>query len=165
MRRFHLIAAMGALTLGNAWWSTRSGPTVLLHATDLRVGDRVEALAASDKRCAVVVAFRSDCPFCARAADRERSRSATLPTTWLAPSDDHGAAGYAEQVHPDSRVTISDAAFASMKVEAVPAAVLVDSDGWIKRAWPYRGDEDVPALIKACTMPTSPPDTVDARGA
>lgn len=151
-------------TLGNAIWHGRSGPEERRYATLLEVGDQMPELRARDEACQVVVAFRSDCPFCTAAAERERNRDVVVPTTWIAPDDDFGAVGYDAHVHTESIVDISDTRYASMKVEAVPAAVLIDSDGWIKRAWPYRGDEDVAALLRACMLPTSPPDASRARG-
>lgn len=164
MKRFHLILALAGITVGNVSWSAWATSPVLRHATDLRIGDRVPELAEGPDPCVVRVAFQSDCAYCAAAAARERARTKLLPTRWVGHTGDEGAAGYDQRIHPESRVVISDAAFASMKVEAVPVAVLVDSDGWIKRTWPYRGDEDVAALREACTTPTSPRDGGSARG-
>lgn len=160
-----VLAAMVVFTAGNAVWSGRTRAVEPLYATLLRTGDHAPELLLREAPCQVVVAFRSDCPFCTAAAEREQQRDSIVATTWVSTTDDVGAPGYDARVHPESRVDISDARYASMKVEAVPAAVLIDSNGWIKRAWPYRGDEEVAALLRACMQPKSPPDAGRARGA
>lgn len=72
---------------------------------------------------------------------------------WVGTESDAGASAYRDLVGERSRVTISDTFYSQLRVEAVPAAILVDGKGHVRSTWPYRGDEDVNALRARCEQP------------
>lgn len=102
--------------------------------------------------CTVLVAYDPSCPYSVRAAAREASRleSPELAILWLTDGDAGGAGSFLGLVHPLSMVGQAGGALDALGILGVPAALLIDSDGRLLRAWPYRGDEDHQKLLEAC---------------
>ena len=144
-----LIAAgtLIGLTFLNATVTWRASGTTPTRVSVLEVGDSLPELRLREAPCQVVVAFLSTCPFCGAAAQRERrSGGAIMPTTWVAPADDLRARTYREKIHPDSELIVSDSVYSLMRIEAVPAGIVVDADGIVRRVGAYRGDKSVDDL-------------------
>ena len=147
------LGVLVGLTFLNAALSGRKNRVEPVRPSLLEAGDSLPELRLREGPCQVVVAFRSDCPFCGAAADRERSTgrsSSSPPVTWIAPGDDRGWEAYVSRVHSSSGVVQTDSVYGLLSVRAVPAAVLVNGDGIVKRVWPYQGDEDSRELARRC---------------
>jgi hypothetical protein len=132
------------------------------HATQMissfNLNESLPELQLRGVGCRAIVAFRSSCPFCGAAADREHEATvgrASVPTTWIAPADDLGWQSYVGRVGSGSTVTTDPTLFRRLKVQGVPAAFLVDAEGVIRWIWPYRGNEDTDSLLAKCTPPVS----------
>jgi hypothetical protein len=156
VRRVRLAVVLAALTAANLAFQQRREAGDPQRPSHLEVGDTLSVGATANsgqergQRCEVWIGFHSSCPFCAEAALRERLRD-PLPTVWVASSDDLGASRYSELVHPSSRVVISDHLYRELRVQAVPAAILVDAGAVVRHVWTYRGDEDPTGLQMRCT--------------
>ncbi len=152
-----LVTALMALTALNAVLSHSTGQ---LEATQIKVSsldlnDSLPELRLREVGCRILVAFRSDCPFCRKAAGRESSTvdSGRLPTTWIASSGDPDWQSYKALVHATSDVVLDSTVYSMLEVQAVPAAFLLDGRGVLRWVWPYQGNEDQGDLIGKCVDP------------
>lgn len=146
-----IIPVLVLLTAANAAVSQSRANPEPHPVTSLSVADHIAGLPSTS--CTVYVGFRSDCPFCGRAADTEALGGGSPMIHWVGTEADPGAAAYPDLVGEQSRVIISDALYWRLRVEAVPAAILVDGEGHVRSTWTYRGDEDMDALRARCEQP------------
>ena len=156
-----VIAMLTAFTLLNiAWngWASESSP---VRPSLLEVGDVLPELRLREASCQLLVAFRSDCPFCSAAAQRERQSWGTgslhpLPVTWVAAAADSGAAAYRQRISEAADLVISDSLFAAMRVVGVPFAVYLRGDT-VSAVTSYDGrgeGESIREHVEACRETT-----------
>lgn len=167
-RGLTLTVTLTALTVANAVHAIRStrqslitvvstlsvGDTLHAFDADLHLADSMHHVLwpAEQKRCQLLVAFSSSCPFCKQAALREKTNESIsmLPVTWVGNSLDLGIRSFVQSVRPSTTVVESDSAWTMMGIKAVPTAVLTDKAGVVRRVFTYRGDESGYGLLREC---------------
>lgn len=102
--------------------------------------------------CRLLVAFSISCPYCEIAAVREIDRSVAdrLPIVYISKTDGKRMREFMTSLGSPVEVWYGDDAFRKLRVEAVPAAILVSSDNVVKKAFGYLGDEDHTKLREQC---------------
>jgi hypothetical protein len=101
----------------------------------------------------MVVSFSPDCPFCKRAADREREGTRSAPfaeVTWVTDKDSPSVAMFASQLGPRSSYVVNSDLFRDLHVRAVPGLYLIDAQEQVRWVGPYRGDEPESLLRERC---------------
>lgn len=170
MTNTKLYVLVGLLTLGNVAFRVAGpergpAPRVVSH---LEAGDRAESaelhqlldeVADGSEACRLVVAFNPDCPFCGKAAERERQTARDAgwgETLWITDAERPRLAAFADDLPDRSRHAVAPEAFQALDVEAVPALFMIDGEGLLRWVGPYRGDETDEELVRRCSAGTTP---------
>jgi hypothetical protein len=106
--------------------------------------------------CRMVVSFNPDCPFCKRAAERERenARSGSFGSpTWVTDKDAPNLPWFVGLLSPRSTSTVDLELFRSLNVQAVPGLYLFDAEHRLRWVGPYHGDESESELTERCSEP------------
>jgi hypothetical protein len=112
------------------------------------------ALAAPEEStCRIVITFSPDCPFCKRAAEREKSADRTGAygtSTWVTGEHRESLAAFTASLPEGGAPVLDPALYRSLRVRAVPGLYLFDQDARLRWVGPYRGDEDTDLLAARC---------------
>jgi hypothetical protein len=154
------VALLVLTTTGHAVYryAARQGP-VLVSA--LSVGKPFPVLAEAPlhdgaplKRgeCRIVVVFSLACAYCHAAAGMEAAATGDdrLPVSWVSATSEPEEKAFASQLRRGTQLYLARDAKRKLKIQAVPAAFLVDEHDIIRRVWVYSGDEDHQELRAAC---------------
>lgn len=111
-----------------------------------------DAPSPSASGCALYVVFTSACPYSREAAQFEAlsDEENRMPVTWLSMSADSSEAAFGELLRPDSRLILRSDTKRKLKIQAVPAAFLVDASNVVRSVWVYQGDERHGELRERC---------------
>ena len=109
--------------------------------------------ATNASTCRIVISFSPDCPFCKRAAQREKTadRSGSYATTtWIAAETRESLAAFTAGLPPYARHVVDAGLYRALGVRAVPGLYLLDDHSRVRWVGPYRGDEDTALLEARC---------------
>lgn len=165
-RRGMFIAALVVFTGANAFVQARRAGGEPVNVTTFDVGDRIQNFEVKEigpgpvaprpllasASCQLIVVFSPSCPYCHKAALEEQSdnQEDRLPTTWVTDESEIGHESFIELVHPESSVAIHPEALKRLKIQAVPAVILVGEDGVVLDHYAYSGTEDHEELRAQC---------------
>jgi hypothetical protein len=96
------------------------------------------------------------CPFCKRAAERERNneRSGAYGSpVWVTDKEIASLSWFVGELSPSSASVVSLDAFRELDVRGVPGLYLIDAQNRLRWVGPYRGDESVSELSHRCSAP------------
>ena len=150
-----------AATSAHAFYRIGTRPTGALLVSTLEIGQPVPKLAIQPlipqlpivSGCRIIVVFSPACPHChsAKQAEARSTQLHRLPTTWLAAENDSATIAFGRGMHADSRLGFAASAKKKLRIQAVPAAFLVDPEDVVRNIWVYQGTEDHDDLRKNCT--------------
>lgn len=114
--------------------------------------ERPAAPLSSAAQCRIVVVFSPACPHCHSAAETEAAtpQDDRLPTTWMTTRSDSFAVRFGARLHPDVQARYAPDVMTRLRVQAVPAAFLIDAGNVVRRIWVYQGDENHAELREQC---------------
>jgi hypothetical protein len=150
-----------ALHLGlrlNAGGATTGG--ILVSGLSAGAPVALDALAGSEvpasTACRMVVSFSPDCPFCKRAAERERDneRSGAYGSPmWVTDKDAPNLSWFVGQLSASSEASVNLDLFKALRVQGVPGLYLFDAQDRLRWVGPYHGDESESELSDRCSEP------------
>jgi hypothetical protein len=131
-----------------------------VRVSSLGVGALVSGAALGagpdDGACRLIITFSPDCPFCKRAAERER-RVERAPryrsTTWVTDQERAALATFEAGLPVAASPLVDAGLYSALEVRAVPGLYLLDREGWVRWIGPYRGDESTELLDARCSGP------------
>jgi hypothetical protein len=149
---------LAVLTLANVAWQSRGGDAGLVVSA-MRVGESFPDLvgfspsnprtpAMVRPRCTTVVVFDPGCPACREAARVESG--GRRGTTWVTGRMDPELHAFARLLHPLSRVLVVGSILTELEVRAVPAAFVVDGEGYVVSVGGYGGTAPSPEQVAGC---------------
>lgn len=139
------------------------GGSAPIEVADIALGatiplEQLPKTPPADTPCRMVVSFSADCPFCKRAAEREREiqRSGGFSrVTWVTDTELPSLSAFVEQLSSGATVSVNRDAFLALNVRAVPGLYLIDGQDRLRWVGPYHGDESEQDLLARCSTPLS----------
>ena len=141
--------------------SARDGAEPVL-VSPLEAGDQIEAsnLVSSEaaalpaETCLQIIVFSPDCPFCQKAADRERKTltEASLDRRLWYTDSETAQLPYFISEHLHRQPGISADLVRALKIQAVPALFVLSPEGEIRWVGAYYGDETDQELSDRCAV-------------
>jgi hypothetical protein len=125
--------------------STLSKGTTLIGLTLMQSG--------AAQSCRILISYNPDCPFCKRAAERERENPRAEPfarTTWVTGVERPSLARFDALLPPTATAVLDPELFRELRVRAVPGLYLIDPANVVRWVGPYRGDERAELLAERC---------------
>jgi hypothetical protein len=168
---------LGMLTLGHAFYRatlTNFARGSAMQVSEMRTGDTIPELSitivapsAGSARslddlavpCRIIVAFEASCPYSVEAARSEAARKEgelTLPTLWVTEGSGAAVEELRSLLRASSIMAHDPTVLRALRIQAVPAALLIGSSGEVLKTWRYRGDESHDELRLACGEPLRP---------
>jgi hypothetical protein len=113
---------------------------------------RPELTAMSSPDCRIFVAYASACPYCRDAAYLEAASDEQnrMAVTWISMQADSTEGAFRQLLRPESHLLLASDTKAKLKIQAVPAAFLVDRNDIVREVWVYSGDESHVELRERC---------------
>ena len=147
--------------------ATGSAPILVSTLAPGTVVPDAGAFAASSvSTCRIVISFSPDCPFCKRAAEREKTAGRAgsyATTTWITAETWETLTAFAAGLPTGASHMVNARLYRALGVRAVPGLYLLDDESRVRWVGPYRGDEDT-ALLEARCAQDGAPLAVDSSG-